>query len=176
MTPFSPTHRISSSLPRLQAEAIIARLDLEGFIRSWNSGLGSIITSYEAFLDAVAFKPNGLAAFDAAMEEAAADGGALDNALQSLLDPVIIGSAMTAISKVCADWAEEIVTDWEEQSVAEPAPFCDAKTFINWVLSQHNRPAELCGPNGEEIVDTASAETLLRQALGRAMTKTGTSG
>lgn len=158
------------------AQAVIARLDLEGFIRSWNTGLGSIITSYGAFLEAIAFKLDGLAAFDAAMEEAAADGcEALDNALRVLLEPLIIGSALTAVLTICDHWALDLVAAGPE-IVAETGPFADAQDFIDWAVAEDEPPAELCGPNGEPILDEASIETLLRRALGSVMAEARTSG
>ncbi|TXN22862.1 hypothetical protein [Methylobacterium sp. WL9] len=147
------------------AEAIIARLDIESFIRSWNTGSGSIIISYGSLLDALAFKPDRLAAFESAMEEAAVDGCEnLDSTLCALLEPLILSTAMIAILKVCDDWAEEITAAGPE-IVVETRPFSGAQDFIDWAVARDEPPAELCGPNGEEILNNETIKTLLRRAL-----------
>jgi hypothetical protein len=147
-------------------DAVVAHLDLNGFIQSWNDGTGSIIPSYALLVVALSFEPERLQKFEAAFDDAAALGHeTFEVDLQSRLEPVLFGSAMVAALTRCEGWAVDLAST-DPAAVGILDPFANEQAFADWAVAQHPEPAELCGPYGEPILDTQVTEILLRRALG----------
>lgn len=157
----------SHSLARDLAAATIVQHDLQHFVRDWNAGGLTLISSWQLFDVALSFDKDLDAKVGEARTQAARAGYGFEfeEALRDLMEPSIRKSFWGGVRMICEAWAERVVmTDPVENGA--PAPFHDMDAMAHWFFEAGGGPC-LCGPYGEGVMSAPEEISAMAVALTR---------